>query len=404
MLGLNLFLQIQVLGLQPIAQAAKLLVGQAVIQRYSHGARNLIERSMAQVPIGSQPGRHEKQCTQAAVTGGQRQRAERFHPVPLHLVEGHRETLTQLVPRRNDEPPPALNHPMAHRAFGGEHRRLRGVGAARREDMTLQPVARDRHLDSKPIRLEDIAQTGGNRTEQLVAFEVPAHRDVDVEKAFQLLLGGPAFGPQPAQFQLGHDLLSEGLESGRLFGREGTRLAIHDADRAQLVTRGRRQRSTRVEPDVRLAAHEETVLETRFAQRVVHDEHIVLSNRIGAQRLRARPLVQRHPDRRLEPLAIRVDQADRRQRRAADLGRQFCQFVEFTLGGRIEDGKPPQGLQPVRFHVGDHEVYSLEYNCYTTSARNRCAAQPEPAVYCFKERRGGVSGGGGTVLSCTRSS
>ena len=40
---------------------------------------------------------------------------------------------------------------------------------------------------------------------------------------------------------------------------------------------------------------------------------------------------------------------------------QFRQFVEFTLGGRIEDGIPPQGLQPFRFHVRDHQ-FSLARN------------------------------------------
>ena len=173
--------------------------------------------------------------------------------------------------------------------------------------------------------------------------------------------------------------MSESFESGSLFLPECARLAIHHANRAQLVTRGRRERSAGVEPDAGIAVHKELVSEACVAERVVHDDHVVLLNGLGAQRLRARDLSHRHPDGRLEPLALRIHQTDRRQRRAADLRRQRRQLFELTLAGRIEDGIPPQGLDAFRFHIADHEVM-LTRNLATsgTSAvrRRRSTCKP----------------------------
>ena len=165
-----------------------------------------------------------------------------------------------------------------------------------------------------------------------------------------------AFGAQAPQLQLGHDLLSESFESSSLFFRECARLAIHHANRAQRVTRGRRERSARIEPNAGIGVHKELVSEACVAERVVHDQHVILLNGLGAQRIRARHLSQRHADGRLEPLALRIHQTDRCQRRAADPRRQLGQLVELTFARRIEDGIPPQGLYAFRFHLGDHDL------------------------------------------------
>jgi hypothetical protein len=54
-----------------------------------------------------------------------------------------------------------------------------GRGAARRQDMSLQPVAGDRQFDAEAIGFQDAAQARGDRAEQLIALEVPAHCDID---------------------------------------------------------------------------------------------------------------------------------------------------------------------------------------------------------------------------------
>ena len=221
--------------------------------------------------------------------------------------------------------------------------------------MTLQPVPRNRHLDPETIRLQNRAQRRRDRAEQRVAVEVAADRDVDVEKALQLLVSRSAFGLQPPQLELGHHLLSEGHEGGNLLWCQRARLDVHDTNRAEPVTGGRGQRRARVEPYVRLTGHEEGLTETWVVQRVVHDQHVLLLNRLGTQRHRARYLGLRQADSCLEPLTIGVDHADRRERRATDLSRESSQLVELALARCIEDGIPPQGLLAIRFRVRDHE-------------------------------------------------
>jgi hypothetical protein len=226
--------------------------------------------------------------------------------------------------------------------------------------MTLQPVARNRHLDPETIGLQNLAQRRRDRAEQLVAVEVPAHRDVDVEKALQLLVSRSAFGLQPPQLELGHHLPSEGHEGGSLLRCQRARLDVHDANRAEPVTGGRDQRRARIEAYMGFTGHEDGLSETRVVQRVVHDQHVLLLNRLGAQRHRARYLGHRQADGRLEPLAIRIDHANRRERRTTDLRRESHQLVELALARCIEDGIPPQGLLAIRFPVSDHEGITLD--------------------------------------------
>src|SRR5438874_1419140 len=76
-LGLDLLLQVQVLSLQPIAQPPQLFVRQAMVQSDGNSTRDLLERSAAQILVGSRSGGHEEQGTQAALPRSQRQCAER---------------------------------------------------------------------------------------------------------------------------------------------------------------------------------------------------------------------------------------------------------------------------------------------------------------------------------------
>jgi len=67
-------------------------------------------------------------------------------------------------------------------------------------------------------------------------------------------------------------------------------------------------------------------------KRVGHDEQSGLVDGAGAEGDVARRLRHVHPDPRLEPLAVTVDEADRAPSGAADLGRQEREIVEALLG------------------------------------------------------------------------
>jgi len=69
--------------------------------------------------------------------------------------------------------------------------------------------------------------------------------------------------------------------------------------------------------------------------------------RLGAERDLDRRLAQAEPHLGLEPLPPVLDEADGRDRRAADVGRQMRDVVEVRLGWGVEDGVGPQGGQPL---------------------------------------------------------
>src|SRR5262245_9316238 len=116
--GLDLFLQVDIFRLQPVAQAPDLLVGEAIVQRNRHGHRYLFKQSPGQVSIGSLRCRHAEKNAAAAFSGEQRYRAKRLHALPIHHLEGGRKTLPQLVSGGCNDPLAVLKHPVASRSLG----------------------------------------------------------------------------------------------------------------------------------------------------------------------------------------------------------------------------------------------------------------------------------------------
>ena len=98
---------------------------------------------------------------------------------------------------------------------------------------------------------------------------------------------------------------------------------------------------------MRVGAHQRVVAEARIQQGVGHDEQVGLVDGVGAERDVARRLRHVHPDPRLEPLAVAVDEADERHRGAADLGRQQREIVEALLRFGVEDPVATQRRQTV---------------------------------------------------------
>ena len=76
------------------------------------------------------------------------------------------------------------------------------------------------------------------------------------------------------------------------------------------------------------------------------------------------------PDARLEPLAVDVDQADERDRRAADLRSEHRQIVERLFGIGIEDPVSPQRGETTRFVCG-HGRVGRSMHCAPLSAMSR---------------------------------
>ena len=97
----------------------------------------------------------------------------------------------------------------------------------------------------------------------------------------------------PPQLELGHDLTGERPQRVELRGCQLPRDTVEDAEGAERVAVRGQERRPRVEPHVRLAAHEGVVRETLVGRDVRHDHHVVFEDGVpaegdGAWRLRRR--------------------------------------------------------------------------------------------------------------------
>ena len=99
MLAANLFLQIDVLTHESVAQIAHFFVRQAVVQGDGHGAPHLIEQVSSKLMEGRFSCRHEEKDPKGALAAQQWDCAHGLHAFPLHYVECDGEPLTQFLPR-----------------------------------------------------------------------------------------------------------------------------------------------------------------------------------------------------------------------------------------------------------------------------------------------------------------
>ena len=162
-----------------------------------------------------------------------------------------------------------------------------------------------------------------------------------------------------AQLELRFGLAAEGFERLDLLGCQRARHVVEDAQRAEGIALRRHERRAGVKADPVLGRDEGVVAERGVVTRVGDDIELALLNRVGAERDAARRFRDRDPDARLEPLAVGVDEADERDRRAADVRGEQRQVIERTLGIGVEDAIPLEGRQPSGFvvsHAGSRQV------------------------------------------------
>src|SRR5207253_8203057 len=127
---------------------------------------------------------HEEKDTKAALAAQQWDCAHGLHAFPLHDIEGDREPLTQLLPRRRDEPLPRFLRPAAS---GPRRGQLLYLGRARRgvpcgQHVGPELVALDREFDPKAVGRQDVPQALSQGCEELVSVQVPRYRPVDFEE------------------------------------------------------------------------------------------------------------------------------------------------------------------------------------------------------------------------------
>jgi hypothetical protein len=123
------------------------------------------------------------------------------------------------------------------------------------------------------------------------------------------------------------------------------RHAVEDTDGADGVRAVEDDRGARVEAELVVADDEQTVREAGIRPGVRHLQHVVVLDRVGAERLVASGLLVVDPDLGLDPLPLGVDQADHADRGAADLRGQQRDVVEVVLRRGVEHPGLAEGGQ-----------------------------------------------------------
>ena len=149
-----------------------------------------------------------------------------------------------------------------------------------------------------------------------------------------------------------HRGLREALQRRALPLVEAARHAIDDAERTDARPVREGQRNPRIETDVGRAGHQRVVGEARVSRRVLDLEQVVPEQGMRAEgQLPRRLLHALQTQIGLEPLAVRVDEADERDGRAAHGGGRTNHRVQLRLRRRIEHAKRTQGRQALRLVV-----------------------------------------------------
>lgn len=151
---------------------------------------------------------------------------------------------------------------------------------------------------------------------------------------FQLFGGEPRASP-------------EGLDLAIV---ELARHPIDHANRAQGVARGREHWSSGIEANVGFAGDKRIVAESLVQMSVAHQQNLSgMKNRVRAKGYVPGRLPSRQADARLEPLAVRIYQAEQGDRRLASLACQEYDVVERLLGLGVKDGALEQCFEARAF-------------------------------------------------------
>src|SRR5207244_13584320 len=97
MLAANLFLQIDVLTHESVAQIAHFFVRQAVVEGDGHGAPDLLEQVASKLLEGCLSCRHEEEDPKTALVAQQRDCAHALHAYPRPHVDGDGPPRTHLA-------------------------------------------------------------------------------------------------------------------------------------------------------------------------------------------------------------------------------------------------------------------------------------------------------------------
>ncbi len=156
-----------------------------------------------------------------------------------------------------------------------------------------------------------------------------------------------------AQLKLVDDQTSEVLQNVELLFADLTRLHVHDAESADVVSAGRAKRHADIRPDMRLIRHQRAMAKPAVSQSILHDERLILLDRVGAKGNISRGRLRCHPLPRLEPLAIAIDERYRGNRH---LQRHACETgdaIERLLRRSVQDIVVIERLQTrLLFRVG----------------------------------------------------
>jgi hypothetical protein len=146
----------------------------------------------------------------------------------------------------------------------------------------------------------------------------------------------------PPKPQLAGDLLGQAPQRLELALAQRAGRAIGDRERPDGRTFVDLQRHPRVEPDAGVARDQRVVCEAGIAQRVLDDQRLMAVDTVSAERQIPGNPGQRHPDPRLEPLVVGVDQRDEGDLGPAQIRRQPGHVVERLLRRGVDD---PAGSQ-----------------------------------------------------------
>ncbi len=138
------------------------------------------------------------------------------------------------------------------------------------------------------------------------------------------------------RFELIDDRVADRGQRRPLVAGERTCPTIEDGERAYRVPVRRAQRNAGVETDRLLAGDERVAGEARIGCDVADLQYPVVRDRVRAERDGSRKFAQADPVRRLDPLAVAVDQRNQRDRSVADARGQTRERVEQILARRVE--------------------------------------------------------------------
>ena len=254
-----------------------------------------------------------------------------------------------------------------------------------------QPLARFTHhavIDRRAEHADDLERLGGIRhvdvgqhavlagvvfgqlgeiPDQLVPVRHAAH-GVDVAD------GAP-------QHDVRHHQRGQLDQLGLLGGVQGAWRGVDQAQRADGVAFGGQQRRAGIEADGGRSGDHRIVGEARIQQRVLDYHHAGLLDGVGAEGLVARHAARRaEARRRLEPLAVAVDQRDIRSGHAEHVGGQPRDGIEVLAGVGVQD---PELL-------GRHDAFRLriiQQNFRHDQASARADSTRSPAWFAAVELR-----------------